>query len=77
VQVLCRCHGTPLPFDRIAEITSAGGEGDLRRSLIQDNNYRLDPYGVRGYEMWEVSDKTGDWGSLLAMFASTAEGVAK
>ena len=36
--------GTPLPFDRTAEITSvAGGEGDLRRSLIQ-------------LEFWSVCD---------------------
>ena len=42
-----------------------------------DNTPRLGRYGVRREEMWEVFDKTGDWGRLVAMFASTAEGAAK
>jgi hypothetical protein len=32
---------------------------------------------VRRDEMWEVFDKTGDWGKLLAMFASIVEGAVK
>jgi hypothetical protein len=53
--------------------------GDARRSRTPParQHHRLDGYGVCRYEMWEVFDKTGDWGRLLAMFASTAEGAAK
>ena len=44
LRMLRSAPGTPLPFDRTAEITSvAGGEGDLRRSLIQ-------------LEFWSVRD---------------------
>ena len=50
------------------------GEGATRVEL---EHRRLDRYGSRRDEMREIFDKTGDWGRLLAMFASTAEGAAR
>ena len=48
LHMLTAGFGTPLPFDRTAEITSvAGGEGDLRRSLIQ-----LEFSSVRDPNVW-------------------------
>jgi uncharacterized protein YndB with AHSA1/START domain len=44
---------------------------------VELEHRRLDRYGARRAEMREIFDKTGDWGRLLASFASTAEGAAR
>ena len=50
------------------------GQGVTRVEL---EHRRLDRYGERRDEMREIFDKTGDWGRLLAMFASAAEGAVR
>ena len=49
----------------------------LPGARVELEHHRLGRYGVRRDEMWEVFDKTGDWGKLLAMFASIVEGAVK